>query len=377
MLESSNRERPGADRRRHWCALILASALLLAGADAAHFVKLPAGGLGENRTLARAPKFPTTISDLHTFSQSVDDYVRDNFPLRAHIISSMNYLRYLAGYSTTKIILVGRDGWLFYDNGTHLAYGLGKTRLPADALDRWLEGLQKNTDYTKARGIGFYVLPAPQQESIYQELVPTWLAPGTQKFIESDQIIGAAAQKGFDNIVDVRGLLLAAKARKIYWRYDTHWTGDGAYIAYQTLMTRISRDFPDLAPLPQSNFTPLPNNMIPYGISYPLGIRNFIEESGITYFNSRLSVGKKITYLGERTDFNAAQIWETNPDAKRTLLFIRDSFGTELLPLLSPHFRRIILVHLQDGFFRKDLIERYQPDVVILEVIENGLRHVM
>jgi len=55
-------------------------------------------------------------------------------------------------------------------------------------------------------------------------------------------------------------------------------------------------------------------------------------------------------------------------------MMIRDSFSNELLPFLYPHFSRIILTANGDGFWRPDLIERFKPDIVILEVVEGGLR---
>ena len=38
---------------------------------------------------------------------------------------------------------------------------------------------------------------------------------------------------------------------------------------------------------------------------------------------------------------------------------------------------RIILTHDQDGFWRPDMIEHFKPDIVLLEVIEPGLRVAM
>jgi hypothetical protein len=37
----------------------------------------------------------------------------------------------------------------------------------------------------------------------------------------------------------------------------------------------------------------------------------------------------------------------------------------------------MLVTHVQDGAFREDLIRQYKPDVIVLEVIENGLRHMM
>jgi len=56
------------------------------------------------------------------------------------------------------------------------------------------------------------------------------------------------------------------------------------------------------------------------------------------------------------------------------LLFIGDSFRHALLPALQPHFRRIISVyHHDDGSFRPDIIDRFAPDVVVLEVVERNV----
>ena len=55
----------------------------------------------------------------------------------------------------------------------------------------------------------------------------------------------------------------------------------------------------------------------------------------------------------------------------------RDSYSNELLPFLYPHFSRIVLSHDQDGFWRPDLIDRFKPDIVVLEVVEPGLHVAM
>jgi hypothetical protein len=60
-----------------------------------------------------------------------------------------------------------------------------------------------------------------------------------------------------------------------------------------------------------------------------------------------------------------------------TLLMTGDSFSNEILPFLLPHFSRIIFAHHQDGFFRDDLLAQFNPDVVVIEVFEPGVRHAM
>src|SRR5271169_507578 len=362
--------------RRSWLVLIVATSAVILMPQVFRFVPLPPVNLEEHRELAPLPKLPTDFLSLQTFPQKLNEYIQDNFPLRSQIIAHLNYIRFLAGYSSQPKVIVGRDGWLFYDNGSHLAEGIGRTRLSQTELSDWIHGLKQRLSYAKSKGFGLYVLPAPQQESIYPEKLPGWLARQAQPTTEIDQILDAATKQGVDEIVDVRPPLVAAKAtRRVYGPYDTHWNGNGAYIAYHTLMTRISRDYPDLTPLPQSGFAhhALGDNVL----AAMLGIANFVEDDAISYLNWPLHDEKRTIFLADRKDWTAPQILETDSTSNRTLLLIRDSFSNELIPLLKPHFSRMIVVHVDDGFFRRDLIERYHPDIVIVEVIEDGFRYAM
>jgi alginate O-acetyltransferase complex protein AlgJ len=61
----------------------------------------------------------------------------------------------------------------------------------------------------------------------------------------------------------------------------------------------------------------------------------------------------KTIFLSERKDWTVPQILLTGAAAGKTLPWIRDSFGSEMLLILKRHFSKIIMVHLQDGFFRQ------------------------
>lgn len=360
--------------RGRWVALIVAAVAVILAPQMFRFVPLPPVALTENRELASPPKLPTDLTSLHTFPQKLNDYLQDSFPLRAQAIQGINFARFLAGYSAVAKVVVGKDSWLFYDNGSHMSQGIGTIRLHPSELSDWMLGLQQRLSYAKSQGFSFYVLPAPQQESIYPEKLPTWLERQVQPTTEMDQIVDAAMERGFDQVVDVRRSLIASKpTKKPYGPYDIHWNGNGAYIAYYALMKRISRDFPDLAPLPESSFPHSPP-ATQDGLARMLGIANFVKDNEIYYATAPLHDPNRTTYLSDRRDWGAPQILDLDSASERTLLLIRDSFSSELVPLLKPHFRRMIVVHADDGAFRKDLIERYHPDIVIFESIANALR---
>ena len=360
--------------RARWVALIGMAAAVILAPQISRFFTLPAVHLEENRRLAQLPKLPFDFLSLHTFPQKLNDYVQDQFPLRSEAIQLVNYLRYRAGYSALAKVVVGKDGWLFYDDGSHMEQGRGILTYHPDVVVQWMLGLEQRLEFTRQHGANLYVLPAPHQETIYPEKLPDWLAKDVRPTTDVDQLLEAARAKGIDRIVDVRPALFAAKpSRAVYGPYDVHWTGNGAYIAYRVLMERISRDYPDLTPLPQSDFTPNPEARQD-GLTRMLGITNFVDDDENYYGNAPLAPPDKITYLSDRRDLFSPQILDTNPAATRTLLLIRDSFASELIPFLKPHFRRMIVVHTDDGTFREDLIERYRPDIVIIESIANILR---
>ena len=158
-------------------------------------------------------------------------------------------------------------------------------------------------------------------------------------------------------------------------RHDTHWTGYGAYAGYVGLMQRLhARGLAD-APLPLSAFQRVPPvGKGPRDLALMLGVSSFVRLDYPHFDDRPGTLTAKTTYLTARQDWTAPQVIDTDRSGKPVLMMTRDSFSNELLPFLLPHFSRIVLAHNQDGFWRPDLVERFKPNIVLLEVIEPGLR---
>lgn len=377
---------PGGPRAGHpvrWVPLIAAAVAVVIVPHVFSRFELSPPGLAENRVLAECPETPRSLADLEALPGRVDEYVRDQFPPRAHLIGTTNYARYKLGYSTLDRVVVGKDGWLFYYD-THLARQLtGRHLLTPAEVDYWVAGFRQRTDWLAGRGARFYTLVAPRSPSVYPEKLPSWMPRAELTTVE--QLLAGVTAAGIDRVVYPRKALVRAKAdRTVYEPFDTHWTGHGAYVAYVELMTRLAQDDPTLAPLPQSAFTPITHPPVAGDKSVMLGIADRVKHDRVTYNPMPIHDPARTEYLGPRIEvleprfaWMAPQVIETDAPNERVLLLTRDSYSLELLPFLKPHFRRIVLTHLQDGGFRQDLIEKYNPDVVILEVIESGLHYMM
>lgn len=366
-------------RTYHWWSLVVGVLVVVFVIHLFPLFNVAEPGMSENRVLASAPGVPKSLADWAILPAKLDAFAIDQFPLRAHMIAALNFIRYKLGYSGSKRIIVGQNGWLFYDDGSHLVLMSGDLILDKPNIDAWVSGFRQRVDYLNKRGAKFYFMVAPVKEDIYPENRPSWM-PGHRVNTEVDEIISASKKAGFDQIVDPREAIFQERHnQKLYDEYDTHWTGLGAYIAYKQLMTRLSKDFAGMQPLPLTAFTPvgLSKAGIPRDLSLMLGIADFVPHDRVSFAGMVTHPPEKTTFLSDNHSWVGPQVLHTDAKTGKTLLLLRDSFSTELLPLLKEHFDTIVMAHVQDGFFRTDLIEKFKPDAVAIVIIETGTRHTM
>ncbi len=362
--------------RRHWLGLSLGVAMILAAMQVLPLI-VAAPEFFENRAPAAWPTAPKDSLALAKFFERVDTYLSDHFPARSHLIAGLNFLRYQFGYSHSQRIIVGQDGWLFFDNGHHLDFDRDR-RLSPGELDQRALGFVQRRDQALQAGARFYVLPAPYKPSIYPEKLPSALLP-IPGLTEIDQMQQAFLAQGLDNLVDPRPALRAIKDHQaVYTAYDTHWRFIGAYQAYEALMKRMAKDDPSLAPLPLEAFTSrlVAPSEARRDLAAFFGIASFItpDRVGMTPPGAGSIV---ISPLTERSDRTAPMRIETGVKNGRVLLFVHDSFGEVLVNFLEAHFQTIIWLHVEAQHWpAPDQIQAFHPDVILLEVQEEGLRYV-
>jgi hypothetical protein len=361
--------------QRHWRLLIGTIVVLIAAAwIAPRFT--PAPDIQENRVLATAPTRPHGLQDLDVFRKQADAYVADHFPLRRQLIGVLNRLRMLVGVSGSNRVIVGRDGWLFFDDDTHLGAARGDPPMPGHEIRNWLINLAGRTEYLHARGTPYLVVSPPVKETIYPQYGPDWYRGPSPKR-PAIFLPRLAQESGAGEVLYLHPELAAATraGEKTFSLHDTHWTGYGAYAGYVGLMTRLHAQGLTEGPLPLSAFQRVPNHGEgPRDLALMLGVSSFVDLDYPHFDTPPGLVTGQVSYLSAKQDWTGPQVVDTDKAGKPVLLMTRDSFSNELLPFLLPHFSRIVLAHNQDGFWRPDLIDRFKPNIVLLEVIEPGLR---
>lgn len=366
--------------RSHWRRLTAASIAVLAAALVLpRFVDAPE--LEENRKLAPALQAPHDLASLQAWPHAVDAYVADHFPARPHLIGALNLLRLKLGVSGSTSVIVGRDGWLYYDNGSHLGAARNRPVVSDDQVRRWLETLAGRTEALRAQGAAYLVLIAPDKETVYPQHGPAWYrGPDPNRAALLLPRLAGAARAGEALYVHDPIARQARWGLKTYVPDETHWTGLGAWLGYGALMRRLQAlGAVQEGPRPLESFAEYHDDdaFKPRNLALMLGVASFQPVDFPEFVDPTDARRLKVTYLTARRDWTAPRIIDTGRAGKPVLLITADSFSSALMPFLTDHFSRIVFAHNLDGAFRPDLVARFHPSVVILETLESSLPSVM
>ena len=363
----------------HWRRLIAGClAVLVAAFAVPALVRAP--DLDENRSLAPPPEPPRGLQALAAWPRAADLYVADHFPPRALLIAALNALRLRLGVSGSRRVIVGRDGWLFYDDGSHLGPSRGVPVMSDARVRVWLSGLAGRSEALRARGIAYLVLAAPDKESIYPARAPDWFRLDPDR--PAMRLRRLAERSGAGELIyPADPLTRAARAGSpVYTPYETHWTGLGAYLAYAELMRRLqalglSRE----GPRPMEAFARVGEGGpdAPRNLALMLGVASFVRADYPQLDDPAAEARLRTVYLTDEVNWTKPHVIDTGMPDKPVLLLMMDSFSQALVPFLYGDFSRIVVAHNQDGPWREDLIARFQPDVVVTEVVESGLPYVV
>jgi lysophospholipase L1-like esterase len=139
--------------------------------------------------------------------------------------------------------LVGRDGWLFYKPGFDDLVSRGNR---AAATNDPVAAIVAFRDALAARGIHLLVLPTPNKESIYPDLL-TRRAPAGQIVVSpvTRNLLARLRSAGVE-YVDLFGVFAAARANtpasgnaRLYLQQDSHWSPAGVELAARTVARRL------------------------------------------------------------------------------------------------------------------------------------------
>jgi hypothetical protein len=145
--------------------------------------------------------------------------------------------------------LLGRNGWWFYQPSVNFL-----TQRPSakdSSIRSALAAVLHFRDALAVRGIRLVLMPAPNKESVYPDMLSRFAAvpsrvpsPETRAFLQGCE---AAGVEVLDLFTLYRMARQEAKAKPLYLAQDSHWTSHGLRLAAAAMSER-------LAPAPSSPF---------------------------------------------------------------------------------------------------------------------------
>ncbi|QDM17979.1 alginate O-acetyltransferase AlgX-related protein [Tardiphaga sp. vice278] len=284
--------------------------------------------------------------------------------------------------TTSPLVVFGKGDWIFTaDSGDmsgpppRVADVRGILRADEKTISGMSENFAQNKTVMAQCGGAFLALVAPNKQSVYGDYLTNAGWPTdtrlTSLLAKLSPEARAVVQSPRDDMLKFRSerpdLLL-------YHKTGSHWNDLGAWVAYKGIVDKLAKEgaiyAPDRAGLENFNI----NSSVIDGENMDLVIRyakklfTDVEVRLISKANPPL-VGQVGTEPLIPPGFDRTEY--TNPNGKGRLLYMGDSFGARLVPLLARHFESA--VYMDYPFVLTSLVAKYRPTVVILESIERNV----
>lgn len=354
------------------CLLFLLSLFVMA----ALFVLLPREDFSqkEKRYLEKTPELSWKSLSSGDFGDKAEKYMADHLPFRDFLVGLSANAERLMGLQVTKDIYVGRSGRLYeapYRQDT------AATETNMEAINGFAKTLDIPVDFMLVPSAGYMM-----QDDI----------GGLKDPYIDDELISQAYGLAGENVrcIGLLDTFAGSERERLYYRTDHHWTGYGAWLAYREYMDslgRESREEPDygLSYVPGFygstysrsclwQYPPEDMEIWDDGGSYSVRFSDREGEFDSLFFPERLEEADKYTYW---LDGNHPLVYIENrsPQARGSLLVIRDSYSNCLGCFLAGSYKTVVLADLR--YYKEPLSELYRQEdfdnVLIVYSIGNFL----
>ena len=255
-------------------------------------------------------------------------------------------------YMESNEVLLGKDGWLFYkatSDGTPLYDYMGINHFSEEELAKVYDNLVAIGDGISARGMDVIFMTVPNKEQVYSEYMPDTVDKINDKS-RLDELTEYIESKG-GLIADRYGYVDTSKVLRtckdtypLFYRTDTHWTECGSYLALMELRRAMDQR---VTPIDEVVFT---------------------DKGGFVGDLAKIS-GSRDEYSDVNPVIDASSI---NDDSTKdqVMLIIGDSFGDAMIHSAKHFYKEVYWVRLKEY---TDELDRYEPDVVVVECVERYL----
>jgi hypothetical protein len=331
---------------------------------------------------ARFPELKNGLSSVTSFPRQFEAWFNDHFGFRRPLIHGLSHLRVRAlGVSASTNVLLGRHGWLYY-NEAQVGTDFDAVRpLTQEELETWRRVLEQRQRWLGQHGSDYLLFLPPNKQTIYPEHLDTRVQP-RHASVRLAQLVEHLKRHSTVPVIDVRQELMEAKQReRVYHVTDSHWNARGAFIAYHALAEELAQRFPQINPLGRAQFDDTEVDDRGGDLAGLIDLRDFYHERRLglspRYPSRAHKSSVPVIYDPKRltVPFATPSALETGDTSLPRCVLFHDSFALTLVPMLAEHFQRLATVW--DDGFHPDIVLRERPDIVIQQLVERKLGSVI
>ena len=353
---------------------------------AAAFLLVPDNSFSEqeNRSLRTLPKFTWEKLASGAYSEEINDYFADQFPLRDGLVGLKGLSELALGKGENNGILLGENGQqaqrLFDPSLTGGGTGTDLDAFDPDHIRAAVEGLNR---VSETLDVPFSVLLTGRAVDVAASAFayPTDLSDALQALVKENLHTSV-------NYVETIPLLREKydAGEYVYYKTDHHWTTEGAYYAYVEVLRSFGMEGEILPP---EAFVREVVSEEFYGTAWSAGGMKFVAPDSMEFWlrgneDEFLVVadGKEIgglynrDYLAKKDKYSAfldgthdvVTVTRRTGEKRQTLLLLKDSFANALAPFLAQHFD-LVLLNLSSTTDHTNVtaaVEKYRADRVLL-----------
>lgn len=202
----------------------------------------------ENRTLSSRPKF--SIENPLDFLGKYNKFLNDSIPFRNNLIeidASLNY--YLLGVSTNEEVLLGKDGWLFFDkeeDGNPIGCYKGENLFTEEEMENMAATCIRMRDEFKKNDTEFVLLIIPNKERVMSEKMPDEYGSPAEVYAAMQFVQYMKENTDIRVVYPYEELLQAKEMQEVYYKTDTHWNKCGSYVGVKALFDELNISIPSI-----------------------------------------------------------------------------------------------------------------------------------
>lgn len=335
------------------------------------FTKWESGGVSdaENRNLAKFPSVSVDGAFNPSFTQEFETWFMDHLGLRQKLINTNKSLmqnvfdRALA----TSDWKTGKTGDSIYAPDFIIQDYAHVNLRAAASVERLGNSYQTVSDWLAQKDIPFYYVQCVDKHTIYPERFISYVKQigNTSK---TDQILHYLEENTTVNAIYFKYPMQAARDQYdvfSHWGDPTHWTDRGAYVSYRYMIDRLNQDMD--VPLKVLQETD-------YEITYVTntGADNQTEQVEIFAIANPNAQKVDASVMGKWSEDERHSVWK-NPKAgnnKRLLLMCDSYFNNHLIDDIAESFSEVWLVWGDYTADLPEIVDLYDPDIVIYECAE-------